>query len=82
MGYSVFVDGIEYKEDRLANIRVSKRLEGKGFDGVSTSCFSCEIYDAGYIENEGAEVRFSGVAGREFEVTERSEKENVTSITA
>ena len=57
--YKVIVYGTEYTADRLANIKLSRSLDGKGFNGVSTTCFSCDIYTE-TVFSEGASVIFDG----------------------
>lgn len=69
-----------YTADKLANIRLSRGLEGKGFYGVSTSSFSCDIYTE-YPLPESAVIEFSGLMGYEFTVAEQSHSGNAASIT-
>ncbi len=52
-------EGLTYTASELADIRLSRNLEGKGFSGVVTSGFYCDIFSDHAIP-EGAVVRFSG----------------------
>lgn len=71
--------GAEYGADRLANIKLSRSLNGKGFDGVSTSCFSCDIY-TDTVFSEGASVVFDGYLLPTFYITSQSHSDGVSHI--
>lgn len=81
MDYAVYTGSTEYTADKLANIRLSRGLEGKGFYGVSTSSFSCDIYTE-YPLSEGAVIKFSELMEYNFTVAEQSHSGHVASITA
>ena len=63
----------------MANIRLSRSLSGKGFDGVSTTCFSCDIY-TDTVFSEGASVIFEGYLLPTFYIASQSHSEGVSHI--
>ena len=77
--YKVIVYGTEYTADRLANIKLSRSLEGKGFKGVSTTCFSCDIYTE-TVFSEGASVIFDGYLLPTFYIASQSHSDGVSHI--
>lgn len=77
--YKVIVYGTEYGADRLANIRLSRSLDGKGFKGVSTTCFSCDIYTE-TVFSEGAAVIFDGYLLPTFYIASQSHSDGVSHI--
>lgn len=77
--YTVKVYGTEYGADRLANIRLSRSLSGKGFDGISTACFSCDIYTE-TVFSEGASVVFDGYLLPTFYIASQSHSGGVSHI--
>ena len=77
--YKVIVYGTEYTADRLANIKLSRSLEGKGFMGVSTTCFSCDIYTE-TVFSEGASVIFDGYLLPTFYIASQSHSDGVSHI--
>lgn len=79
MPYKVIVYGTEYGADRLANIKLSRSLSGKGFNGVSTACFSCDIY-TDTVFSEGASVVFDGYWLPTFYIKEQSHANGVSHI--
>lgn len=66
--------------DCLANIRLRKSIAGKGFSGVATAEFSCDIYTQ-FPPPEGSEITFSEV-NQTFYIASVSVGGNVCSITA
>ena len=70
-----------YSADCLANIRLRKSIDGKGFSGVSTAEFSCDIYTGDY-HAEGETVVFSGCGLSVFYAAECGYSGGVLSITA
>lgn len=77
--YKVIVYDTEYGADRLANIKLSRSLSGKGFNGVSTTCFSCDIYTK-TVFSEGASVVFGGYMLPTFYIKEQSHSHGVSHI--
>lgn len=77
--YKVIVYGTEYGADRLANIRLSRSLDGKGFKGVSTTCFSCDIHTE-TVFSEGAAVIFDGYLLPTFYIASQSHSDGVSHI--
>ena len=77
--YKVIVYGTEYGADRLANIKLSRSLDGKGLYGVSTVCFSCDIY-TDTIFSEGASVVFDGYLLPTFYIASQSHSGGVSHI--
>ena len=77
--YKVIVYGTEYGADRLANIKLSRSLSGKGFNGVSTAYFSCDIY-TDTVFSEGASVVFDGYLLPTFYIKEQSHSGGVSHI--
>lgn len=69
-----------YTADNIANIRLRKCIAGKGFSGVATAEFSCDIY-TDYPPPEGSEIIFSEV-NQTFYIASVSESGGVCSITA
>ena len=63
----------------MANIRLSRSLSGKGFDGVSTTCFSCDIY-TDTVFSEGASVIFEGYLLPTFYIASQSHSDGVSHI--
>lgn len=72
---------MKYSADCLANIRLRKSIDGKGFSGVSTAEFSCDIYTGDY-HAEGETVIFSGCGLSVFYAAECGYSGGVLSITA
>ena len=75
--YKVIAYGTEYGADRLANIKLSRSLEGKGFKGVSTTCFSCDIYTE-TVFAEGTAVIFDGYLLPTFYIASQSHSNGVS----
>lgn len=75
------VNQITYTADDLANIRLSRGIDGKGFYGIVTSEFSCDIY-TDYPFFEGTEITFDGYLLPTFIITEQSFENNVNHVVA
>lgn len=75
------MDGITYKAEELANLTLSRSLDGKGFYGVSTSQLSCDIY-TGHALSEGAEITLNGFFLPTFIIAEQSFENNVAHVVA
>lgn len=70
-----------FNAEELSDIRLQRSLSGKGFEGISGSCLSCNIHTDIEIP-EGAEVDFLGYSLPTFKVTKSSVRNGVVSITA
>jgi len=58
---------------------LERSLSGKGFDGISTNCFSCDIY-TDTVFSEGAEVIFDGYLLPSFYIASQSHSAGVSHI--
>ncbi len=70
-----------FTAEALSDIRLQRSLSGKGFEGVSGSCFFCDIHTDIEIP-EGAEIEFLSYSLPTFKITKSVIRNGVVSITA